>query len=335
MRITREMLLKVARDAAAERVRLRRSLLCIYLCGSLLTEEPLLGGSADIDLFLVYDSQPPLEREIVPVSNEVHLDIAHFSQRTFSQPRQLRVDPWLGSFIYEHPILLHDTAHWFDFTQASLSSQFNQPENILQRASGFSTAARQGWSTLKQGWAASNPAALLTFLKTIEQAANAIACLSGTPLTERRFILQFPRRAAAVGRPGLAEGLVDLFASHPVAEWSTWLEGWQEALSAAAQLPEVPPRLHPCRQVYYRSAIEALREQHPQAALWLLLRTWTLAASLLPQQHPALNHWQAACHALDFDDTGLPEHLNSLDSYLDSVEETLELWGRKSGALGG
>jgi hypothetical protein len=44
MRITTETLLKIARDTVAQRTRSDRSLLAIYLTGSLLESEPLLGG---------------------------------------------------------------------------------------------------------------------------------------------------------------------------------------------------------------------------------------------------------------------------------------------------
>ena len=37
MRITRDILLKIARDTAAQRVKVSRRLVCIYLTGSCLT----------------------------------------------------------------------------------------------------------------------------------------------------------------------------------------------------------------------------------------------------------------------------------------------------------
>ncbi len=80
----------------------RRSaiLACIYLTGSLLSGSPLLGGTTDIDLVFVHTSTPAFPREeVVRLSDEVHLDIAHFSQTIFHQPRHLRVDPWVGAHL--------------------------------------------------------------------------------------------------------------------------------------------------------------------------------------------------------------------------------------------
>ena len=49
MRITKEALLKAARESAEKSSRRNRDLVCIYLTGSLLSETPLLGGTTDID----------------------------------------------------------------------------------------------------------------------------------------------------------------------------------------------------------------------------------------------------------------------------------------------
>ncbi|MDZ4158456.1 MAG: hypothetical protein U1B80_01585, partial [Anaerolineaceae bacterium] len=133
MRITRELLLKLARTTAANRLLANRSVLCVYLTGSLLDDEPLLGGTADIDLIFIHDSQPPAAREVERISNEVHLDIAHLSQENFQHTRRLRTDPWFGSFLCASPIVLHDTHHWFDFIQASVCSQFHDPEYVVRR----------------------------------------------------------------------------------------------------------------------------------------------------------------------------------------------------------
>ena len=49
MRITRDSLLRIVQDTVAQRTRADRSLLAIYLCGSLLEEDFLLGGTTDLD----------------------------------------------------------------------------------------------------------------------------------------------------------------------------------------------------------------------------------------------------------------------------------------------
>ncbi len=41
MRITRDNLIKIAHDAANQRVKISRRIICIYLTGSCLTDDPL------------------------------------------------------------------------------------------------------------------------------------------------------------------------------------------------------------------------------------------------------------------------------------------------------
>lgn len=335
MRITRETLLKIARDTAAERVRISRRLVCIYLTGSLLTEDPLLGGTADIDLIFIHDAEPAQPREIIRLTDEIHLDIAHFSQADFQQPRRLRLDAWLGSFICSHPLVLHDSNHWFDFTQASISAQFYQPENTLKRARGLAEDARQRWLSLHEGEDGdTDPTTLASaYLKTLEQAGNAIAVLSGSPLTERRFFLQISQRTQVLGRPDLSTGLVaQLLSAAPLPEtWSAWLPAWKIALQAAAAQPQYPASLHPARLAYYEHAIQSLLAETPPAALWIMLRSWARAAACLPPDAPSQAGWLEVLDALGLRGDALHHRLQLLDGYLDSVEEALDAWGKQFG----
>ncbi len=333
MRITLETLHKAARESAERYARRDRSLVCIYLTGSLLGEEPLLGGTTDIDLIFVHTTLPPYPREIVRLTDEVHLDIAHLSQSVFQQPRRLRADNWIGAFLCANPIALHDLGHWFEFTQASAGAQFDLPEYVLQRARQFSEKARQDWLDLQSQPHQASPQQIHQYLDILENAANAVSVLYGTPLTERRFLIHFPRRAEAAGRPGMAAGLADLIQDDPASPEliQNLLENWRSAMQSAGSTAERPPRLDPVRLPYYERAILALAEESPPAALWLMLRTWTRAARALPSDSTVLSEWQAACRRLSLSGEALPERLKAVDAYLDSVEETLDLWGEQYG----
>jgi hypothetical protein len=333
MRITRDTLIKAARDNAKQRAQLDHRLVCIYLTGSLLEDEPLLGGTTDIDLIVVHDSEPTVSREIVRLTDEIHVDVAHYSASAFRQPRHLRLDPWLGAFLCQNPIVLYDTQHWFEFTQAGVCAQFYQPDYVLQRARPLAESARQNWMELHNGEFNPGPVKLMAYLKALENAANSIACLNGVPLTERRFMLNFPELAQAIQRPGLSAGLLDLFLNQPVAEedWQTWLKDWKIALKTIGQLDTCPPRLHACRQLYYERAIEALKADNPGSAMWILLRTWSLALLCLPDDEARDQAWQIACQKLALDETHFEVRINGLDAYLDGVEEALDVWSEQMG----
>ncbi len=336
MRITRDTLLKLAQTTAAQRVKVSRRLVCIYLTGSVLNEEPLLGGTTDIDLVCIHDSQPLMEREIVRLSDEVTLDISHYAQADFHQPRQLRVHPWLGYFIYSKPLLLHDTSHWFEFTQASTGAQFFQADFVLSRAKTLAESARQLWMDLSFNDPGTHPRRVYAYLKALEQAGNALASLTGSPLTERRFVLQFPQRMQALQRADLSKEWLDLLSgSVEVTDesWTGWLGSWEAALKAVTAQEEYPTRLHPARKGYYERAASALWAEHPSAAFWLLMRTWTLAVAHLPAGHEAENAWMEACRAGSLDEATFSTRLEGLDHYLDAVEETLDRFAEKNGVV--
>lgn len=333
MRINRQILLNVAADAVSQRVRQDRSVLAALLCGSLLRDDYLLGGATDIDLVLIHYDTPPVEREVVRLTDEIHLDIAHFAQKDWREPRRLRLHPWLGPMISSGRSL-HDPQHFLDFTQASVRGQFERPDHVFERARALLQRARQEWVWLTENAGEhTDPMTTKRYLKSLEQAANTVASLNNTPLTERRLLAEFPARAAAAGQPGLYAGVLGLLGVSQVSPetLNEWLQGWEsafEALSAAGR----PVRLHPARFAYYRRAIQALLAgERPLAASWPLFSTWTLAATRLPVGHPAREAWQAACQQLGLCDAALGERLKALDSFLDTVEALLEEWAARNG----
>ncbi len=330
MRINRETLLKLARETVAQRTRKDRTILAVYLSGAILEEEYLLGGAGDIDLTFIHIDKVEPEREIVRLTDEVHLDIAHHAQKEYLHTRRLRMHPWLGPTIHDCQTL-YDPQHIMDFTQASVRGQFDRPEFVLGRANNQAQHARQMWAGLAQTPGQSGNDSVLLFLRAVEHVVNAIAVVSGPPLTERRLLINFQNRADAVGRVGLYAGLLGLLGGGDVDGETIrcWLPAWEAALKA---LPEesCPARLNPARRIYYLKAIEALLgREEPRHALWPLLHTWTLAVCAI--KGSASEEWQNACQKMGLWGEGFVEKVEALDAYLDSVEETLDDWGRANG----
>jgi hypothetical protein len=333
MRITRELMLKFAKDTISRQARESRTLLAAYLCGSMLGEDFLLGGAGDIDLVLIHEEAFPVEREVVPLNEEIHLDIAHHYARDYRDTRRLRVHPWLGPTLNDCKAL-YDPQHFMDFTQASVRGQFARPDHVSERAKAQAEMARQIWQELAIGSHGGGPAMLSEYLRSVGFAANAIASLSGPPLVERRFLQQFPARAETIGRPGLYQGLLGLLGAQNLdaQALTDWLPFWQAAyrtLPASA----APIHLHPTRLSYYLGAFkQALQDEQPQLALWPLLRSWTVLAALLPGDSPSCQVWQSAVEYLGVYGADFNQRLAALDAYLDLVEETLETWAQENGA---
>ncbi len=333
MRITRETLLKIAKDTVTQQVRTRHDLVSVFLIGSLLTDDPLIGGTTDIDLIFIHDRQPEIPREIVRMSPEITLDIAHHSQADYNQPRHLRLHPWIGPAIRDSHIVFYDTQHWFEFTQASVSSQFSLPENVYGRAQQGADQARQIWLEMQMNH--EQPAlAIYHYLQVLELSSNAVARLAGSPLTERRFLVNFPERSRAINQPGLPHILLELIGSDLVepGQIKTWLPAWQSAYQSMQGQGDCPIRLHAERLLYYERAIESLLSSDvPMTALWPLLTTWSEIIHCLPYNSNLLPDWQKVCQQLHLDADHLEEKINRLDGYLDTIEEILDAWAKSNG----
>lgn len=332
MRINRNMLLKLANDTVEKYVSDDRSLLAVYLQGSLLGDAPLLGNTADIDLFFIHSDEIKVEREIIRVSDEVHLDISHHSHVLYRQPRELRVHPWLGPAIYGCKIM-YDPQHFIDFVQASVRGQFNNPENVISRVRRQAEHAREMWESFNSNPHLPDPQDAFLYLRALEHAANAVSGLSGQNLTERRFLLDLPRRAEAVRKSGLYPGFLGLLGAPAVdaGNMRSWLPEWRNSYTA---LPAkaAPIRLHPHRLLYYERALDVMLDsQTAHDALWPLWHTWTHAICALPPETPHRSAWQKAGEQLGLLGATFAEKIEGFDAYLDLVEELLDAWARENG----
>jgi len=328
MRVTREILLKLARENAAKLVEKDRSIHCVYITGSLLREDPFIGGVTDIDLVCVHDRPVKAEREIIRLNADVHLDVAHLPQSLFDHPRTLRSDAWLGSPLAEGPQVLLDRAHWFDYTRASATAQFWNTDQVASRARSFSARARQTWQQLSDELVPQGIKRAQAYLDALSDTANAVTVLSGGPLSTRRILYELPARAAQVDFSDFTGAFVSLFTSSAFNEehWAVWLKQWEAGLLALKEIKDAPIHLMPTRHNYYVKAADALAAERPATALWIMLQTWTLAAGCLPKSEPAYKEWQAFAHALDLDGRGLAGRLGELDTLLDNLDTFIDSW---------
>lgn len=332
MRINRTSLLRVIHNTVTQRTRNNPNLLSIFLGGSLLGNDYALGGAVDIDLFFVHAGAVEQEREIVRLTDEVHLDIAHHEQRAYRQPKTLRLDPWMGATINACEIY-YDPSHFMDFTQASVRGQFDHPDNILVRVRKQSEAARQIWFNYEMVQPEAGPKEVSDFLRALWNAGNAVASLSGPPLTERSYLLQYPQRAQAVGRPGLPAGYLGLLGAQnletePI---KSWLPSWVAAYDALP-VDHTPASLHSDRKFYYLRAFEAILDgDQPMAVLWPLLSTWTRIANILREDETVIAAWQGVFQQIGFLGDGFRERIEALDAYLDLIEETIDTWAKRQG----
>ncbi|MGC8855819.1 MAG: hypothetical protein ACP5QU_03380 [Anaerolineae bacterium] len=325
MRVTRETLIRIAKETAQERAYNDKDIIAAYLTGSLLGEEAILGGTADIDLILVHANKPQQSREIVKLSPDFHLDIGHRSKSEFKSPRELRTDPWLGYEVYD-PLLLYEREKFLEFVQAGVRGgfEFNQPASVLQRCRKLHAHGRQIWFDLSNAHT-EEPKTLNQFLKAVYHAVNAVAELSGPPLAERRLLMHFAARAEAAERPEIYTDLMKLLGVENLGKINLeqGLIDWQNDFQAAAESGRADARIHPARLKYYEKGIRTLLEgEVPAAAIWPLLQTWTLSATVLPQEQRG--SWRNLCMALGLSGEAFGQRLEELDQFLDAVEILLD-----------
>jgi len=332
MRITHETMMRITKDAVDGAIRRNRSIIAAYLSGSLLEDEFQLGGTIDIDLFFVHTDNVIEEREVVALTEDVHLDIAHHRYRDYQNPRELRIHPWLGP-VLNNAQIMYDPQHFLDFTQASVRGQFDRADYILERIQGQLEMARKIWFNLQNDPRQAEIEDVYTYIKAIKLIANAVASFSNMPLTERRFLLNFPGRAIDIGNPGLYHGFLGLLGAPniEIKEIGNWLPGWERAYFA---IPEDsrPVRLNKTRYKYYRNAFEAiLKTDSPEAVLYPLMNTWLLAMLNLSQERESREECMRALSSLGLIGEKFEERVLALDAYLDVVEEIVENWAKANG----
>ncbi len=326
MHITRDLLVKFAREYVAKKTRQSNDIVAVYLTGSILTEDPLIGGSTDIDLVVVHKENPLFEREVQRISYEISLDVQHHHQSFYTFHRRLRLNPWLGFALCDHSAILYDTDHWMEFIQAGVSANFRSPEIVYARGQAAAEKARQLWFELEDPQEL--PFGLWTdlYYKAVGSAANAIAILNGPALTTRRMLLEFPARAEALGKLELTGELLQLISRAPInAEiLNTWRPAWENALTAASKLPDCPPNLLPARKAYFVNSCAAMVESGTaHAALWPMVETWRQAAQLLAEDPAQQEAWQKFLEALEITQSGKNEQIERLDHFLENAEAAL------------
>ncbi len=330
MRITQTLLIDLARREIEKRAE-ANGLLAAYLIGSVVHDQAVFGGAADIDLVLIHDGEALLGREIVGLSDDVHLDILHHDRQLYAQPRELRRDPWIGPAIYD-PLPLYDPDHFFEWAQASIRGQFLRADFRVARAQTFLERARRLQSEI-------DPAAdwIGRLVVSAFLGANAIATLAGPPASGRRALSALRQACQQAEFDQAYAGLLRLLGADRggLHKASDWVGGWARAFDAAAPF-STRPELFPERRAYYLKAFQSqLESGEAEAILPALLETWARALSVLrgfSQEGDHLASFEAAAADLALDPDSAAERLADLDAYLDHLEAFLEDWSVRHGA---
>lgn len=333
MRVTKESLIRIARETVQQRTFNNKDIVAAYLTGSLLAEDPFLGGVTDIDLVLVTAEKPPVSREIVGLTPDFHIDISFRARAEYDPPRELRANPWLGYEVYDL-MVLYESRHFIEFTQAAVRAgfEFHGPAMVLQRCRKLLDHGRQIWFDLVEAGENAGPLEVAKYLKSLYHAVNVIAELHGPPLPERGLLLLFPALAGQAGRPGLSADLFGLLGVSGFApsHLEGWLPAWEATFKSAFESGKAEARIHTARLNYYKKGMQAVLEgDTPAAVLWPLLTTWTNAAVALPAEETEA--WGSACATLGLTGGQFAERVQGLDQFLDELDILLDELAQANG----
>ncbi|MEI8348479.1 MAG: hypothetical protein WCG27_13500, partial [Pseudomonadota bacterium] len=262
----------------------------------------------------------PRDREIIKLSNEYHFDISYESSALYSQPRDLRAEGWRGWNMWD-PLLLYQKGRFFEYTQSIVRAQFDDPINVIKRSRFFAEPARQAWFQLQLNPDLATPTKVLSIAS---DSANAVACLSGPPLTERSLLTVFLERTKNISVEELVKPLFSGISRNVSPETiQLWLPEWESAFSTASLSPS-DLRIHPSRLTYYKNSIlSQLNSDFPASSLWPLLNTWSLAVENGNLAKDQIDKWLSVCSELGLSTTSFQERLQSIDVFLDLLEEVL------------
>ena len=321
MRFTPEILRKHAQVLVDKETKSNRSIMAVYLRGSLLYGSPLIGGAGDIDLVFIHNAPPKNKHQIIRITPEIHFDIEHHDELIYRTPRELRLDPWLGPTLRD-AVPLYDPRHLLDYTQASVRSNFVFPENIQARSKPLLESARQFWMDRQVSPPLRITAEIPAFLSALDAAINSVAILSGPPLATRRLGLSFADRAAAIDAPGLNIAFQHLLGGITLPEETLvdWIADWENSIAILkAESPSLPLLVE--REIYYKNAmIDIVKSSKPNDALWPLIVTWTKIISTLPDRADLQLPWIKALTTLGFAGKDYLVRLAAFDSFLELCE---------------
>ena len=331
--IERATLIKIARDTAARRMAERPSLLSAYLIGSVAADEPLLGQATDIDLVLIDADPPPVEREVIRLTDQVALDIYHRSRDVYANPKSLRRHPWLGPELAE-PIFLNDPRHFFELAQASARGQFYRAEYVAARARTFLAWARSALHIgLLPGAEPEAPVSLRDYGQAMLFAANAGISLTGFPGAGRRLVMKLDAAARKLDDAGLYADFMALFggAELPVAEAEAFLAGWLAAYLAGQSTTD--ESIHPARRTIYERGFRAqFQADRAAEALWLMLVTWNACMDNVPSGGPHGPRWEAFLDNLGLlDPQARAARIRQAIDYVSRVDRLVEGWAGDNG----
>jgi len=102
MRITRDALLKIAKDTAEKKFAPDKNVTAVSCWVRCFLMTRIIAGTTDVDLLVIYNANAR-SQEIVKLSNDFHIDIRYESASLYAQPRETARRPLARARHVEQP----------------------------------------------------------------------------------------------------------------------------------------------------------------------------------------------------------------------------------------
>lgn len=332
MKLTNELLQKIAADFVKEKSSSDYGVKSIALLGSVLKGDAIVGNTADVDL-LVLESYGSYRREMIELTEDVHIDLTYYPIDDFQQTVELRTMPYKGYLIYGcKPV--YDPEHVLDFVQAGVRGNFFAAENVMTRVESLLSGARDRW--LKYQMTKNVPADEFVkfYFGLIHDVMQSVILYEEGPVGVRNLLVAFPNFAKKAGDVSLFADVLGVLgvAGVDVEQLKAWVEDWKADYDAVQELPKVDADIDAVKKNYYLAAIEAqLESDVPFSAAWTMLATWVNVITFGEQRGMSNFKWDAVADQLGFGEAGFGDKMKAMDAFLDKVELIFADWKSKNG----
>lgn len=321
MKYTKEYLLEAAQSFIKKKIARDPAISAVLLIGSLRNKEHFIEKPIDVDLLVLRDDQGEVDNELVRISDEHHLDVHYDDTVAYENPKILRSDSLRGWALWDATVL-YQREHFFEFTQSTVRSQFDEPRNIIDRMRYFTKRAREIWLANS-----SKPEKIdmETYLSLVSDAGNALACIDHEPLSIRSFLSDLLTVTADLEiedinvrfisclSPDLSKDLIQ-----------DNVELWEELFNESAKYP-ADTVITPLRLPYFKSAIiHQLKSAQPILALWPFLFTLSKMPIKFSENEELIKKHAELKNVFGFAPDGMKAKFEELDLLLEDIEGIIE-----------
>lgn len=321
MKYTKEYLLEAAQNFVNKKIARDPAISAVLLIGSLRKIDHFIDRPMDVDLLVLRDEKGDVDNELVRISDEHHLDVHYDDALAYDDPKMLRSDSVRGWALWDASVL-YQREHFFEFTQSTVRSQFDEPRNVIDRMRYYIKPARELWL---ENSATPENVDMETYLSAIFAAGNALACIDREPLSIRSFLTDLFDVTKNLEIEDINSRFMNCLSSDLSIDLiQSNFALWEELFMEGCKYP-ADDVITPLRLAYFRSSIDSeLAGTQPIRALWPFLFTISKMPIRFSEFTELIQKHADVKTAFGFSPNGMGDKFKYLDLLLEDIEGIIE-----------